>query len=313
MRMVKGRVKKLYPSLFSIMVLCLLREESISVLFLSWWNWWRVCSSTSLYLLLERKKICLLRTGYFQKASFVFLTYKKSIKIVKSQIWNVPVHLEKAGWHLFTQLWPWFPYLWVPTKSSQTRWSHVIYAVSLFETLSSSKCIPHPRREQCTAANVSLVTTALVIVPSVVPCAGLRWGAAEFAPCSLLTPGFVFPALRDSGQPLCSQWALHRHLRLCPGPDGAAGDEVLCKRHWVCSQQDSTQLAPAFWGFFGGRELFRKQLSVLSGQKGFYSSVLNCGLNLPGIMASLAWSQCTFLESQSSMWISTAVRKLDGG
>lgn len=90
---------------------------------------------------------------------------------------------------------------------------------------------------------------ALVIAPSV-PCVGLRRGAAEIAHCSLLILSCVFPALRDSGQPLCGQWALHRHLRLCPGPDGAAGDEVLCKPHWVCSQQGSTQLAPALWGFF---------------------------------------------------------------
>lgn len=37
-------------------------------------------------------------------------------------------------------------------------------------------------------------------------------------------------------------------------------------------------------GFFRGGEWFRKQLSVLSGQEGFYHSVLNCGLNLPGII-----------------------------
>lgn len=44
---------------------------------------WRVCSSTSLYLLLGRKKTCLPRIGHFQKNSFVFLAYGMTVKIVK--------------------------------------------------------------------------------------------------------------------------------------------------------------------------------------------------------------------------------------
>lgn len=50
------------------------------------------------------------------------------------------------------------------------------------------------------------------------------------------------------------------------------------------STAGSTHRAPALGGFYGGGHWFRKQLSVLSGHKGGYQSVLNCGLNLPGII-----------------------------
>lgn len=160
-------------------------------------------------------------------------------------------------------------YLCVPTKSSQTRWCLVIYALFVFETitLGSSECIPHPRREQCAAANISSVTRALVVAPSVPP---VEVGSSRNCTLQPPNPWCVFPALRDSGQPLCSQWALHRHLRLCPGPDRAAGDEVLCKPHWVCSQQGSTQLAPAFWGFFWRGRIVQGAIRCTVRAEGFF-------------------------------------------
>lgn len=118
------------------------------------------------------------------------------------------------------------------------------------------------------------------------------------------------PALWDSGQPHCSQRALHRHLRLRPGSDRAAGDEMLCKPHRVCSQQETQR-----WHlhFFGGGKWLRKQLVCYQEERerflSFYSKLWFEFAR--SYMANIPWSQSTFLKSQSSTWINTAGRKLD--
>lgn len=82
MRIVNVRIKKL---LHCRLVPSQRRKHLFQCCFLDNGGW-RICFSTSLCFLLERNK-SLPITGYFQKASFVFLTYKKTIKIVK--MWDM--------------------------------------------------------------------------------------------------------------------------------------------------------------------------------------------------------------------------------